>query len=234
MKQLVLGGLTRVPLIHTLSIVPFPVTPDLQRVASGWIHDPQLWDYEPSGAVVTDLSRRVQKAAGGRRVLVALGMQNRSKGFELLCQAYLASPALRDDWFFIAAGQVAPDMADIAQAFVDAGGMVVDRFVDDDELRSLYGVADMAWSLYHPIYDQASGIFGRAVQVDVPALVRSGSAISRLAGMLGARRREADFDPVSVVAALQAPEPLAPGRVDIGELARVSLDTLQDALAGAR
>ena len=60
--------------------------------------------------------------------------------------------------------------------------MIVENpYLTDDEVLSLYGVADLAWSFY-PQRDQASGIFGRAVQAGVVPLVRSGSFLESYAG----------------------------------------------------
>ena len=66
-----------------------------------------------------------------------------------------------------------------ASRFTAAGGMLEDRMITDDELFSLYATATYAWCCYAPHYDQASGIFGRAAQLGVPAIVRAGSVVER-------------------------------------------------------
>ena len=55
-----------------------------------------------------------------------------------------------------------------------------DRLLTDGEMMSLYACADVVWSCYSPEYDQASGIFGRAVQHGVPTVVRVGSNLHSL------------------------------------------------------
>lgn len=53
-----------------------------------------------------------------------------------------------------------------------------DRIVTDDEILRLYKVADLAWCCYAPDYDQASGVFGRALQTGVEPVVREGRVLS--------------------------------------------------------
>ena len=42
---------------------------------------------------------------------------------------------------------------------------------------SLMRQADLLWCCYNPIYDQSSGIFGRAIQIGRPTIVRKGSCL---------------------------------------------------------
>ena len=71
-----------------------------------------------------------------------------------------------------------------AERFTANGGMLIDRHLDNDELLHLYRRADAIWSCYAPDYNQASGIFGRAVQLGVPAIVRKRSYLQPLAAEL--------------------------------------------------
>jgi len=59
--------------------------------------------------------------------------------------------------------------------------VVIDRNLTDEEFESLFGVADVIWACYAPSYDQASGVFGRAIQFGVPPIVREGSLIAAFA-----------------------------------------------------
>jgi hypothetical protein len=61
---------------------------------------------------------------------------------------------------------------------------LINRFISDEELIELYKVSDTIWACYAPSYDQASGIFGRAVQFSVPVIVRDGSQVSKLSRFL--------------------------------------------------
>jgi hypothetical protein len=182
LKRLGLGLLRRAPAIDVLTILPFAVDPAFSTIARGWIYDPQLWDLGPRRHTApSPLARAVRSAAAGRKVVVALGAQNAGKGFDYLTSVWLASAELRETWFFVAAGRVAPASRAAADAFTAEGGLLVDRFIEDAELQDLYDVADLVWACYAPDYDQASGIFGRAVQLGVPAAIRAGSYLESLA-----------------------------------------------------
>ena len=71
------------------------------------------------------------------------------------------------------------------QRLIATGAIVVDRFLTDVEIESLYGVSRAIWGCYSPERDQASGIFGRAMQLGVPTIVREGSVVHRFAEHYG-------------------------------------------------
>jgi hypothetical protein len=203
-KGWMLRVLKAAPSITTLSIVPFLVCEGLAALADDWIDDPQLWDLEDLATHSTPLSSSIAEKASGRKLLVSLGAQNESKGLNFLIQTWIARTDIQEQWLFVVAGKVSPDMGARAADFTKAGGVVVNRFISDDELRSLYGAAAVVWGVYAPHYDQASGIFGRAVQYDKPVLLRRGSSIARHAEFLGARAVAIDYGiPESVVEGLQ-------------------------------
>jgi hypothetical protein len=179
-KRWVFRVLRRLPGLRLLSIIPFAVEPRLAQVCHDWIHDPQLWDLWLDGPPVlpeTDLSQRVTKAAGGRDVMIFIGAGNSIKGFDAFVDEALSQ---KDSVLAVVAGRVASDFALEAQRLVAEGMIVEDRFVSDEEILSLYKVADRAWCRYAPDYDQASGIFGRAVQTGVTPIVREGSVVANL------------------------------------------------------
>ena len=198
-KRWILGGLKRVPGVSTLSILSFDVEPRLAAVADGWLDDPQLWDVQDTAPSSTALSQSLQTLAQGRRIAVSLGVQNAGKGLNFFSRAWCEDASLRRDWMFAAVGKVAPDAAAAARAMEDAGARVVDRFISDEELASLYGVADVIWAVYRPEYDQASGIFGRALQYGRPVVVRRGSAIASQAAHLNAPAVTIDYGDVDAV-----------------------------------
>lgn len=232
-KRAILSLLTRSAAISTISIVPFDANPSLARSCDGWIYDPQLWDIETAEPPGTPLADQVANESGGRKVLLALGLQNTIKGFDLLCRTWLGSEAVRGDWSFVAAGAVDDSLKGLAAEFSGAGGQVIDRFLTDEELNSLYGVADLVWCVYHPSYDQASGVFGRAFQFDVATLVRSDAAISRLSDAIGARSLQTAFDPGAVVRTLTDAYGTAaspPDRLPVALMAEQSQARLRRAL----
>lgn len=198
-KRTLLRVMQKIPFIQTLSIVPFSVEPRLRLISDGWIDDPQLWDIDDTSTPATLLSDEVLEAAAGRRVIVSIGVQSEGKGVAFFTDAWLQDASLRSQWLCVAAGKVAPEVKDAVARFRAAGGFVCDRFISDDELRSLYGAADVIYGVYSPSYDQASGIFGRAVQYDIPILVRRGSAVDINAQELGARASSIDYGDVAAL-----------------------------------
>lgn len=183
LKNLLFRVLKRMPTIRILTIMPFHVDPRFALVANDWIHDPQLWDMDllPAAETQDALSATVRAAANGRQVVVALGGQNRLKGFDRFATLWQSDLRLRQRYLFVAAGTVAAECAGDAQAFAEAGGLLLDRFISDEELLALYTASDLVWSCYAPHYNQASGIFGRAFQMGKPAIVRDGSYIATIA-----------------------------------------------------
>lgn len=192
LKQWILRVLRHMPNVSTLTIVPFDVAPGFARIADDYIHDPQLWDLSanecalvaeladgsrkvPEAALVADL----RSAAGSRRVVGAVGRQDRDKGFDLFARTFAASDAIREVALFAYAGKVGARERDDADALAAAGGYAINRFVSDGELLAMYAASDFIWCVYAPDYDQASGIFGRAVQLGRVPIIREGSMIHR-------------------------------------------------------
>ncbi len=65
---------------------------------------------------------------------------------------------------------------------------MLDRFLSDDELLSLFKLADMAWCCYPVQRDMSSGIFGRCWQIGVIPVVRQGSLLeSKFGGTVHTR-----------------------------------------------
>lgn len=179
-KKLFFSLARRIPHFHLLTIVPFDLRPEYASVANGWIHDPELWDLiirDCETLPTTTLSDRIEAAAGGRAVLAFLGSVTKAKGFDVLCDLLEADPCFADRMMVVIAGRVAKDLRARADRLRVAGALVEDRYLEDDEILSLYGVADFVWCVYDPAYDQASGIFGRSFQTGCTALVREGSII---------------------------------------------------------
>lgn len=185
---------------RAVTIIPFSVEPRFADVAADWAPDPQLWDLavrpDFTVAAETPLSREIEAAARGRTIVVALGAQNRIKGFDRLCELWTASEVLRRRYLFVVAGKVAAPSKEFADRFQASDGFLRDRFITDEELRSLYHVSDLVWAAYAPDYDQASGIAGRAFQFGRPVLSRRGAYVSRLMRDLGHPLVEIDFDDI--------------------------------------
>lgn len=187
-KNLLFRMLRRLPNTRVITLLPFALEPRFAEVAAGWVQDPQLWDLpilaESGLSADTSLVEGIREAAQGRRVIVALGAQDRVKGFDYLARLWCEVPEFRGRFLVVAAGKVRPGSAAAASAFAVAGGMLINRRLEDGELLGLYEAADMVWSCYAPDYNQASGIFGRAFQTGVPGIVRDGAFLTALGAML--------------------------------------------------
>jgi hypothetical protein len=139
-----------------------------------------MWDLWVDGPPVlpeTELSRRVKRESEGRKIMIFIGMANYIKGFPELVET---AQREHESLLVVVAGRVAQEYADEVALLRRLGMIVEDRYVSDDEVLSLYNVADYAWCRYAPEYDQASGVFGRAIQTGVMPVVRTGSVVHQL------------------------------------------------------
>lgn len=206
MKRGALRLLLRFDRIATLTILPFSLEPRFAEVAASWIHDPQFWDLHYPGPFAPpcegQLALRIRAAAGGRQICCAIGRQDVSKGFDQFAALYAARPDVQRSWLFAFGGDVRANMVRVAEALERAGGFGHPSYVDHDGLLDLYAAADLVWCSYTADYDQASGVFGRAVQLGVPVVVRRGSLLERYCRSEGIAHlshtgRPSDFDPLA-------------------------------------
>lgn len=168
-------------------VIPFDLMPELSKTTSGWILDLCLWDFlnQPQSAVrvTTALSKRAENAAGGRKILLFLGKASRRKGYDKLVSI---SSKISKQVLIVTAGRVAEDCEKSAEVLREKGMVVEDRVISEDELISLYGIADYVWCRYDESSNSlSSGVFGRAVQLGRTAVVPEGSYLDRLARLLG-------------------------------------------------
>ena len=192
--------------VSVFTILPFSVAPEFAEIADDGLIDPQLWDRPGSPAPVTDpaLSTEIAAAARGRRILAFLGTAHSAKGIGFLAQL-MADPGWpHDEILVIAGGHFPPDTAALAKRLEQHGALVLPRFLSEAELATLYARADLIWACYRPDYDQASGIFGRAVQLSRMPVVRAGSRIARLARQSGLAVVELEYDSPDAAARLRA------------------------------
>jgi hypothetical protein len=183
LKRVMLKSAIRLPGVYIVSLIPFETDPSVSAVASDWVFDPQLWDLRNTSPSHSSLSSEVLKRAAGRKVLCALGQQTAEKGFSLLSELWAGSETFRSQWLVVVAGKVR-DQREQIDRFVETGGLLIDRFLSDEELLSFYGIGDLIWCCYAPSYDQASGIFGRSIQLGRVPVVRTGSNIEAVARLL--------------------------------------------------
>ena len=132
----------------------------------------------------TKLSNKIKRVAMERTILVFAGRVTAAKGFGTLCKFLEADPGFADRLLVVICGKVETDLRQSAHCLQAAGALVENRFLEDDEVFSLYGVADFVWCVYDESYDQASGVFGRSAQTGCTALVRKGSLLEAMAKTL--------------------------------------------------
>lgn len=192
MVQKIKGGmlklLKRVPNIDVVTFMPYWVEPRLERYTAGWMYDLQYWDIPwldlSSSESMTHLDDEVSSKASGRRIVATVGHQRRVKGIEYFMSLY-DQAAVREQFLFVCIGPNWDIDKALVERFVQAGGMFIDKHLRDDEVLCVYKWADIIWACYRPDYDQSSGVFGRAVQLQKPTVVRKGSYLATLQAGLG-------------------------------------------------
>lgn len=187
-KRVMLRTLKVFPKAELITFMPFWVEPRLSKYASDWMYDPQYWDLRWLDAsrpdALAELKSRIATLANGRRVVATVGHQRQVKGVEYFMAIY-SQPVVRQRFLFVCIGPNWDLDRALLQRFTAAGGVFVDRELRDDEVVPIYGLADLIWVCYRPDYDQSSGIFGRAIQLDRPTIVRERSYLSVLQSRLG-------------------------------------------------
>lgn len=180
LKRTLFRMLRRLTRVQVLSIIPFDLRPELAEICDDWICDPEHWDVVTrpgwSGLPRTSLSDRVEAAASGRPIVVLPGWIGHRKGVDDLERQSRVLPEA-DRPFIVIAGPVEDDARACVERLRESGAHVEDRRLADDELLSLYRIAAAVWCRYEPDYDQSSGVFGRALQFGVPAIMREGSLL---------------------------------------------------------
>jgi glycosyltransferase involved in cell wall biosynthesis len=171
-----------IPNLKVLSIIPYDLRPEFRLVTSNWIHDPQLWDLWTDvvrpNIPTTLLSQRISLASENRDVVVYLGQVKQNKGFRDLVNL---AEKNRKSLLVAACGQVQAECRENAEELQRCGGIVEDRFLTDEELLSLFGVAKFAWCRYLEGRQASSGIFGRAVQTGLIPIIFEDSYVGEYA-----------------------------------------------------
>ena len=177
-----------VPLVAIISVQ----RPELQREIAGlvtdWIYQTVQWHKPLKVQQAPDdpshFEETIRLHAGRRAILIYLGLIDRAKGFEFFVELLKEAVRSGDMFAFVAAGTIKHDSADVARRFINAGGLLVDRYISDCEFLAGVELADWVWACYRPDNDQNSGIFGLAYQAGRRVIVRSGSFVARMAADL--------------------------------------------------
>ncbi|MBD3679153.1 MAG: hypothetical protein HUJ27_12245 [Rhodobacteraceae bacterium] len=233
-KRRMLRGLRRHGNVRCLTLLPRDLMEGGGLIADDGIHDFQLWDRPVARPVSHALRDDIRRAARGRMVIAAPGSLNALKGFPEFVTAFRDSPALRGKFLFAGGGRVAPGLEPMSAVLKSSGGFCLPRHLSEPELAAFHEAADAVWCLYDAAYDQASGIYGRAVQRGCPVIVRRGSLLHRLAEVEAIPHLALVPEdlPGLTTAAIPAPDPDAA----VARAARMrhdSLERLDRALWGA-
>lgn len=184
-KYVLMQFLCKMRGVSIISIIPPALSEGIHDVCTDWVHDPQLWDKIVSKNYIDDeLQQKILDIAGDRLVLSFLGRGSKIKGLPKLAEFLLGNPSIITKVAILVAGAIDDECLDKVNDLIAAGATVWNYRVNDLELYTLYQNSDLIWANYHPSYDQASGIFGRAVQFHRPVVVREGSLLERYSDML--------------------------------------------------
>ena len=165
--------------INLISIVSADFDPRFRKIARYFLIDPQFWDMH-DGTILREpqkspLSDEILKIANGRQIVSIFGTLTPIRGYDFLADIMATNPKFSDQILAVAAGKSLPGCEKINEKFEKCGGLLIDRYLTDQEMESLYLASHLVWSCYAPDYDFSSGIFGRAMQFGVSVVVRQDS-----------------------------------------------------------
>ena len=175
------------PYIKTISIIPFFIAEKLDEIADDWIFDIQFYDLDffrrtAIDNVKEDIAIKVlpKLKLNGRKIICALGRQDINKGSKEFVRIYNEYESLRDKFIFVMAGACSGISQSDCEKFESNGGILINRNISNGELLRLYEISDLIWACYSPKYNQSSGIFGRALQLNKMVIVRVGSVTEKI------------------------------------------------------
>jgi hypothetical protein len=158
------------------------VLPALANITNNYIYDPQLWDLwvkkSNNQLPRTKLSIKLKKKSKNKKILLFIGKTKTDKSYNEFVDFSIANSK---EICAVSAGKVVMECADKAKQLKSNDMIVIDRFITDNELLSLYAIADFVWCYYGVQYDQSSGVFGRAVQLGIPTIIRKKSIVDKIA-----------------------------------------------------
>jgi hypothetical protein len=166
----------------TLSIIPYHLDKRLSNYTKNCIYDPQMWDMyciEYRNQLDLDVAYAKRQVEHNNKPLVVfLGKFTHRKGLKEFVRFVEIN---RNDFQFIVAGKIPTENIEYIEHLKALGVKVINEFLEESKLLGFYKVADFTWCYYLPIYDQTSGVFGRAIQFGVIPIVRLDSMISYIA-----------------------------------------------------
>jgi hypothetical protein len=178
--------LAALPGVRLLSILPIAESPHLVGRAYE-VQDPEFWDIaaEEKMSVSAKLSEDLLAKAAGRTIILCAGGISGDKGMVFLSEMMMSPEWIADKYLVCSIGKVSDSAREDVNKIQSLGGYVVDRYVTDAELVSVFQHANFTWCCYPPERDMSSGIFGRSCQFGCWPLVRAGSILERIAASYG-------------------------------------------------
>jgi len=181
-KRIIYTTLAHIPTLTTATIIPFDIAPNLSAVARIGVADPQLWDVaHPIVRATTPLSKEIQSRLNGRKLCINLGTQSPDKGLPFLSRTVAENENILGSTLIVCAGLPMPSAHPYLDSLERSGAIVIRRHLTHTEILSLYQIADLVWACYEPSRDQASGVFGRAIQFGIGSIVRKNSVVHLIA-----------------------------------------------------
>lgn len=196
--------INKINLIRIVTIVPFAIKPEYSKIAREGIQDPHLWDMYKClhNNRNLELENGILEKSEGKKIISFIGSVNDIKGIKLLCEMIAARPSLVHNFEFVVAGKFDVNAKSYINTLLEHDVNVIDRYIDESELSSLYFISQYIWCCYRPDYDQASGIFGRAIQYNRIPIIRKGALIEKYIDLYKLEAISLPYDNPSAAAAI--------------------------------
>jgi glycosyltransferase involved in cell wall biosynthesis len=177
LRRVLLKSLARAPFIQMLRIYPPLVHQQCDR---NWIYDPEWWDLS---VLRVDAAPAVIPNSCGP-VVMFIGNISSVKGIDYFIETAALASKSNSTLQFTIVGLGDRLTKRQRESFVSAGGFIVSGVFSDEEFVGFMKRAQFLWCCYDPEYNQSSGIFGRALQLGIPPITRSGSLLANWASQL--------------------------------------------------
>jgi glycosyltransferase involved in cell wall biosynthesis len=145
----------------------------VERHSAKFLFDIEWWDLKAAPLPAVPLSPFAKPG----RTLVFLGGLSHLKGIDFFIDCAVAAAKRKLEWQFVLVGSIGDLIPEQRERLSAAGATLVPGPKQDAAFISYLGAADLVWCCYHPIYDQSSGVFGRALQLNKATIVREGSLL---------------------------------------------------------
>lgn len=221
-RRCAIGLARRLPLVSVLRIFPPREESDNR---CDWIFDPEWWDLAEMPLAIADK----QGQPDGRPSILFIGNVSWLKGLEFFTASAEAMSGGQQALSFRLVGNLNTLTEAQRLRLEKAGVELIDGHPTDAEFLGYIQSADFLWCCYAPEYDQSSGVFGRALQLGVPVIVRRGALLEAYMRRFG-RGLAVDYgDTAGVLASTRRSLPLVPNPRDLEAMRGLSVGRLRAA-----